>query len=315
MRCFTCGAEMRIEEVTTDHTISLSSFKRHTFKCSMCGDIEQRLVFVTQLESGRADSNPLSTSPLVLPNSVAESERDVPRSFAKRLFLMLSRMYRVISRLIHRGTLCAPALDLVVKQASQPDHESPPELRVPTPLSNSTEPATDPALSPTLSSGEKDSDADDCEKLRRRAIEVGRDSTRSSQTAKGPDEAKSEPRTKTIKLSEHEPETAGLVPGPLETGTPLPGSLQPQSKGSHRIFVQIEYDPAKTKYIAKDINTGLRLLRHDDIAWLQAMCKRMGWQVVSSGAISESNPKQVLKPQSSRIGSGYPHRNPPKQVF
>jgi hypothetical protein len=36
--------------------------------------------------------------------------------------------------------------------------------------------------------------------------------------------------------------------------------------------VQIEYDPVKAKYVAKDINTGLRILGHYDSTRLRAMC-------------------------------------------
>jgi hypothetical protein len=53
--------------------------------------------------------------------------------------------------------------------------------------------------------------------------------------------------------------------------------------------VQIEYDSAKAKYVAKDINTGVRILRHEDVARLKAMCDRMGWQVVDGQASSNEH--------------------------
>jgi hypothetical protein len=289
-----CGAEMRIEGVATDDTASISGLRRQTFKCSMCGDIEQRLAFVTELERSYADADSLSSSPLVLPSSAAESAGDVPRIFAKRFFVTLLRIYRAMSRFTHRRTRVR-VLDLAAPHALQPGHEPIPEPSTPPPSSSSAEPAPAPTPLPTLRPGKKDSDADDCEKLLRRAIEVARDSTYPSQAATRPAEAKSEPRTKTTSLSEREPETPSLAPDPLEAQPPPPsGSLQPQPTGGSRIVVQIEYDHANTKYVVKDINTGLRLLRHYEIAWLRAMCERMGWQVVGSGAISE-----VLWPPST----------------
>jgi hypothetical protein len=53
--------------------------------------------------------------------------------------------------------------------------------------------------------------------------------------------------------------------------------------------VQIEYDSAKAKYVAKDINTRVRILRHEDVARLKAMCARMGWQVVDGQASSNEH--------------------------
>jgi hypothetical protein len=44
--------------------------------------------------------------------------------------------------------------------------------------------------------------------------------------------------------------------------------------------LQIQYDTARAKYVAKDIDSGVRILRHEDITRLKMICDRMGWQVV-----------------------------------
>jgi hypothetical protein len=45
MRCMACGAEMALMNVVPDDTMAVSGFEHHTFMCSGCGDVEQRLVF------------------------------------------------------------------------------------------------------------------------------------------------------------------------------------------------------------------------------------------------------------------------------
>ena len=45
MRCMTCGDNMRVVRVVTDHTMAVPGFKTHTLKCPRCQDTEQRLVF------------------------------------------------------------------------------------------------------------------------------------------------------------------------------------------------------------------------------------------------------------------------------
>ena len=54
----------------------------------------------------------------------------------------------------------------------------------------------------------------------------------------------------------------------------------PTDRKSPMIVVQIRYDAQKSKYIAKDINSDLGILRHEDSARLRAMCDRLGWQIV-----------------------------------
>jgi hypothetical protein len=54
----------------------------------------------------------------------------------------------------------------------------------------------------------------------------------------------------------------------------------PESPPRKPLIVEIQYDPLKGRYAAKDSRTGLLVLRHEDRARLKGMCRRMGWQVV-----------------------------------
>jgi len=46
MRCLLCNAEMTLMNVVQDDTMLVAGFEHHTFMCSSCHDVEQRLVFV-----------------------------------------------------------------------------------------------------------------------------------------------------------------------------------------------------------------------------------------------------------------------------
>ena len=47
MRCVSCGEEMRLVRVAEDKTKMVTGYKQHTFECSGCREVEQRLVFNT----------------------------------------------------------------------------------------------------------------------------------------------------------------------------------------------------------------------------------------------------------------------------
>jgi hypothetical protein len=112
----------------------------------------------------------------------------------------------------------------------------------------------------TSISSEIDSDLDECETLLRRAIEV----------VKGP---KDESQTKTSLIEAKSTSPAKVV-----------SSMRAETPPARRIVVKIYYDPQKAKFVAKDTNSGLRVLGHQDSARLRSMCDRMGWQVVDGAA-------------------------------
>ena len=47
MRCVSCGEEMRLLQVAEDKTKMVTGYEQHTFECSGCREVEQRLVFST----------------------------------------------------------------------------------------------------------------------------------------------------------------------------------------------------------------------------------------------------------------------------
>jgi len=47
MRCVSCGEEMRLVQVAEDKTKMVTGYEQHTFECSGCREVEQRLVFNT----------------------------------------------------------------------------------------------------------------------------------------------------------------------------------------------------------------------------------------------------------------------------
>jgi hypothetical protein len=91
----------------------------------------------------------------------------------------------------------------------------------------------------------------------------------------------------TTSTAEAEPASPAIDSSIQETGSA--SSTTAKNSPTRRLVVQIEYDSAKAKYVAKDINTGVRILRHEDVARLKAMCDRMGWQVVDGQASSNEH--------------------------
>jgi hypothetical protein len=65
--------------------------------------------------------------------------------------------------------------------------------------------------------------------------------------------------------------------------------------------VHIQYDPAKSKYVAIDINTGFPILRHQDGIRLREMCDRMNLRVVDGEASSKGYWSEVSRNLPSRV--------------
>jgi hypothetical protein len=53
-----CGAKMALMNVVQDDTMAVPGFEHHTFLCSGCGDVEQRLVFAKPGEPGPSHAAP-----------------------------------------------------------------------------------------------------------------------------------------------------------------------------------------------------------------------------------------------------------------
>lgn len=65
---------------------------------------------------------------------------------------------------------------------------------------------------------------------------------------------------------------------------PVRGAALVKRTGPRRI-IEIRYDPTdEAAYAAKDVQSGLVMLRHRDDARLRAMCDRLGWEVAEANA-------------------------------
>jgi hypothetical protein len=67
MHCVTCGAEMILMNVVRGDATSPPGCERHTFKCSVCHEIERRLILTRH---GREIDEP----PPLIPASAAQAE-------------------------------------------------------------------------------------------------------------------------------------------------------------------------------------------------------------------------------------------------
>jgi hypothetical protein len=392
MRCLLCGAEMRLEEEAEIKTVPVSEFQRCTFKCSVCGDVEQRLLLHTDVESLRAEAAPLRVE--MVPSRNGHPERQVPSetpispppaaeysdaaapSLARHVFSKLARISRVVVGRLSRGAEVRSAMpDVVAPAAPAPSSEPPSGPDTPPTSPGFADAVSAPEITPTVVFPADE--AGECEDLLRRAIKLLHVTTPSSQDSiSGPDfqpatqeslpavesaglpsalpepglavavmdtthseadlVAKATPSALPVSTREAEspfPTVASnsavsgatLAPSHSEleraapvaasnspsvgaaapslaagqeptasatslakTGPEIPTEVvrspRPERSASKCIVVHIQYDSAKSKYVAIDINTGFPILRHHDGARLREMCDRMNLQVVEGEA-------------------------------
>jgi hypothetical protein len=400
MRCLLCGAEMRLEEEAEIETVPVSEFQRCTFKCSVCGDVEQRLLLHKDVEPLRAEAAPLCAQ--MVPSRTDHPERPAPSGapvsplpaaehpdaaapgLAKHVFSKLARFSRVVVGRLGRGAEVRSAMsDVVAPAVPAPSSELLSGSDTPPPSPGLAEPVSAPAIAPTVVFPADE--AGECEDLLRRAIKLLHVTTPSSQDSiSGPDfepatqeslaavESAALPITSALpelglaaavmdtthseadrgataaapalpasaraaesafptaasNPSASEAVTAALVPShseleraapaaassPPDAGAAAPSlaarqeptapatslaktgpeistevarSPQTERSASRCIVVHIQYDPAKSKYVATDINTGFPILRHHDGIRLREMCDRMNLQVVDGEASSK----------------------------
>jgi hypothetical protein len=274
MRCMACGAEMHLIDVVEDGTMLVPGYEHHKLVCSACGDIEQRFVF-RQVGASHAKSESVHSVPPILPARTNQDERIIPSGIFRPVFAKLSGVCDIVGRRLFfsQGKTAgftelasvAAILDTLAPPAdpvSQPplERESVPE----TPSLRPVEAPSVPTEPPTSIS---DGDLDVCEALLKRAIEMVRGPTRSSQTTT---------TTTTTSVTE------------ARSGAPskLVSSVRADRPPASPIVVQIDHDPQKAKYVAKDTKSGLSILRHEDRTRLRAMCHRMGWQVLDGAVAS-----------------------------
>jgi hypothetical protein len=288
MRCLTCGTEMSLEQITGDDTAPVSGFERRTFVCSVCGDTEQRLAFVKQVELGVTDPVPMDATPSV------ENEDAAARSASRRFF---SAIYGALQRglsFVRQGK--APSSPAPAITAAQSLAEARPSLE---PAHSNIEPAVVQAEGPSLIIEESDDDIDECEVLLKRAIEIVQLPVRPHEppgsdlaTKPGAFPASTnmpEPEVEAPPLSsdcsEAVAEALVALTSAPEKEVAMPAQAEaapPEQPSATPVVVEIHYDPGKARYIAKDIKTGLSILRTADHERLRHMCDQLGWQVITT---------------------------------
>jgi hypothetical protein len=251
--------------VVQDDTMPVPGFEHQTLMCSGCGDVERRLVFTGHTATSHSEPVPSDTAPISRISKI-ENARSMAHGIASRLFAKLRDLQRKVERRLFacygkasRSNEPQPVLLAPHMWASPVEPVSAASLQlvpVPKALLSPTKADSVPTPSPDPISPENENDLDMCESLLRRAIE-------------------------TVRGSRHSPQVTASVTEATPVTPAEPVDRVPVEKPSSRcIVVQIHYDPLKAKYVAKDTNSGLSFLRHEDRTRLQAMCHRMGWQVL-----------------------------------
>jgi hypothetical protein len=316
MRCLSCGAEMRLEQVAGDDTAPVPGFERRTYRCSACGDVEERRVFSGQAGRTPADPVMVGAAPPISPAATIENENPAAPAFAKRILATFNRAWYAVA-----GRKGSDPLPVPPKEASsdpwlEPSADRPSKVisGAETALLHPAEPLAAPAGKAKPSP--PDSEFDECEALLRRAIEMVHGDMRpepGSRESGSPDAGtiarisaeietdgssdqldmpfssadggeRSEPGAGPTPSGEHSPNPAvtdaiaPLVPPVI--AAPAEKSPKPVEQKSTPIVVQIHHDHSRGKFVAKDTRSGLGVLRHEDATRLRAMCERMGWQVI-----------------------------------
>ena len=312
MRCLSCGAEMRLEQVAGDDTAPVPGFERHTFRCSACGDVEERRVFSGQAGGTPAAPVVVGAAPPISPAAAGENENPAAPAFAKRILATLNRAWYAVAGRKGSDPLPVPPEEASSNPWLEPSTDRPSKVisgvvpeRPPGPLAAAAQAKPSPP----------DSDFDECEALLKRAIEMVHGDMRPAEpgsTASGSPDAgaiapisteigtdgssdqldmpfsspdgggRSEPGAD--RTLEHNPnpavtESVAPVVAPA-IAAPAQKSSSPAGQKSPAIVVQIHHDHSRGKFVAKDTRSGLGVLRHEDAARLRAMCERMGWQVI-----------------------------------
>jgi hypothetical protein len=127
---------------------------------------------------------------------------------------------------------------------------------------------------------EADNGLDECEALLKRAIETVRGPACSPEPAMETD-LECEAPLGIIEM-DREPARASEVPVALDFRPPdnMESDREPEPRPRKSAVVEIQYDPLKARYAARDTTTGLLVMRHEDRTRLKVMCERMGWQIV-----------------------------------
>src|SRR6516165_7812536 len=74
MLCLDCGAEMHLVQVTKDTTMLVSGYEHHTWQCSGCSTIEQRMTFTPEKSPTQIAPAELTQTMLAEPTETARTQ-------------------------------------------------------------------------------------------------------------------------------------------------------------------------------------------------------------------------------------------------
>src|SRR6516164_4443423 len=78
MLCLECGAEMGLIQVTKDTTRLVSGFEHHTWRCSGCSTVEQRITFTREKTPTQIVPVEPAQTGLVEPTETAQPTEAIP---------------------------------------------------------------------------------------------------------------------------------------------------------------------------------------------------------------------------------------------
>jgi hypothetical protein len=275
MKCFICGSEMCLDPTAGEESVSVSGFEHRSFRCPSCGDVEQRLVFRAERDAAPPSPGSCIQSSAIQPCSTDEQPAAFAavRTPAKKVSGIYTRLKRLLpfrreSAVPPRSTAAAPARDQPLRTSVGGSAAAP-----------SIAPRSSHSAECGVGLVEADDSLDECEVLLKRAIDMvhGRDSSAEVQTDA---DLKCEVRIEESSGIALEPTAAPVVVLEPEIKLIAARELEPCSR--EPVVVEIQYDPVKGRYAAKDSRTGLLILRHEGRARLQGMCERMGWQILDN---------------------------------
>jgi hypothetical protein len=84
-----CGAEMILMKVDQADTRLVPGFEHHTFVCSACRDVEQRLVFTRHGREKDAEPMPVHVAPPTVPAADVQEERIASPGLFRRVVAKL----------------------------------------------------------------------------------------------------------------------------------------------------------------------------------------------------------------------------------
>jgi hypothetical protein len=181
MRCLSCGAQMRLQQVAGDESVAVAGFEHHTFTCPACGEVERRRVFTKE----RTPRILVHAAPAISPAFAMADESTPAPTLAKRMRATLGRAWQAVaprkpSAASHpvaaaaAATGSAPARhELLANAAAPPIPASIAPIPSMAPARRQlTETLGEPIATSAAIASEPDSGLDECEALLRRAIEI-----------------------------------------------------------------------------------------------------------------------------------------------